>query len=205
MIPLRVGECRVDILPVVNGIESEADKVREAYGKYEAYGMAMGIEGIQAIKARIELEDEFEVSELDIAYANRMLELTGEEVRMPSPAMCMLVDLLTADGGNAIALDMNDAEFTEMYCETVPALDFVKEHHLAKKGMKKRFSSSTPEQFALEWDDFINSVKSNRLLSEKREKYIAEEISDVAKYRKSILVLIEVERAKGVASLLERT
>ena len=203
MISLQVGECRVDILPVVNGIESEADKVREAYGKYEAYGMAMGIEGIQAIKARVELEDEFEVSELDIAYANRMLELTGEEVRMPSPAMCALVDLLAADGGNAIALDMNDAEFTEMYCETVPALDFVKEHRLAKKGMRKRFTSSTPEQFALEWDGFVNGVKSNRLLSEKRERYIAGEIADVAKYRKSILVLIEVERAKGVASLLE--
>lgn len=203
MISLQVGECRVDILPVVNGIESEAKKVEEAYGKYEAYGMAMGIEGIQAIKARVELEDEFEVSELDIAYANRMLELTGEEVRMPSPAMCALVDLVSADGNNVIALDMNDAEFTEMYCETVPTLDFVKEHRLAKKGMKKRFSSTTPEQFALEWDEYINGVKSNRLLSEKREKYIAEEIMDVAKYRGSILVLIEVERAKGVASLLE--
>ncbi len=203
MIGLQVGDCRVDILPVVNGIESETDKVRDAYGKYEAYGMAMGIEGIQAIKARAQIEDEFEVSELDIAYANRMLELTGEEVRMPSPAMCELIDLVASDGGNVIALDMNDAEFTEIYCETVPALDFVKEHRLAKKGMRKRFSSSTPEQFALEWDGYINGVKSYRLLSEKRERYIAGEIADVAKYRKSILVLIEVERAKGVASLLE--
>ncbi len=203
MIGLQVGDCRVDILPVVNGIESEADKVKDAYGGYEAYGMAMGIEGIQAIKARAQIEDEFEVSELDIAYANRMLELTGEEVRMPSPAMCELIDLVASDGGNVIALDMNDAEFTEMYCETVPALDFVKEHRLAKKGMRKRFSSSTPEQFALEWDGYINGVKSYRLLSEKRERYIAGEIADVAKYRKSILVLIEVERAKGVASLLE--
>lgn len=203
MIGLQVGDCRVDILPVVNGIESEADKVKDAYGGYEAYGMAMGIEGIQAIKARAQIEDEFEVSELDIAYANRMLELTGEEVRMPSPAMCELIDLVASDGGNVIALDMNDAEFTEIYCETVPALDFVKEHRLAKKGMRKRFSSSTPEQFALEWDGYINGVKSYRLLSEKRERYIAGEIADVAKYRKSILVLIEVERAKGVASLLE--
>lgn len=203
MIGLQVGDCRVDILPVVNGIESEADKVKDAYGGYEAYGMAMGIEGIQAIKARAQIEDEFEVSELDIAYANRMLELTGEEVRMPSPAMCELIDLVASDGSNVIALDMNDAEFTELYCETVPALDFVKEHRLAKKGMRKRFSSNTPEQFALEWDGYINGVKSYRLLSEKRERYIAGEIADVAKYRKSILVLIEVERAKGVASLLE--
>ena len=202
MIRLHVGECAVDILPVVNGLESEIGKVRSAYGGYEAYGMALGIEGIQALKNRARIEDEFEVSELDIAYANRMLELTGEEVVMPSPAMCTLVDLVTEDGGNVIALDMNDREFTELYCDTVSAFDFVKEHGLAKKGMKKRFSSGTPEDFALEWDAFINNVKGYRKVSEKREAHIAEQIRDVAKYRKSLLVVIETERAEGVASLL---
>lgn len=202
MISLRVGECSVDILPVVNGLESEADRVRSAYGGYEAYGISLGIEGVQALKNRVRLEDEFEVSELDIAYANRMLDLTGEEVVMPSPGLCTLIDLVTENGGNVIALDMNDAEFTELYCDTVSAFDFVKEHGLAKKGMKHRFTSTTPEGFALEWDAFINRVKGYRAVSEKREAHIAEQIRDVAKYRKSLLVVMETERAEGVASLL---
>lgn len=202
MISLNVDGCAVDILPVVNGLESEIGKVRSAYGGYEAYGISLGIEGIQALKNRVQLEDEFEVSELDIAYANRMLELTGEEVVMPSPAMCMLIDLVTGDGGNVIALDMNDHEFTELYCDTVSAFDFVKEHGLAKKGMKKRFASSTPEGFAVEWDAFINGVKGYRRVSEKREAHIAEQIRDVAKYRRNLLAVIETERAEGVANLL---
>ncbi len=202
MISLRVGECEVDILPIVNGISSEVDKVKEAYGKYEAYGMAMGIEGILAIKARADIDEEYEVSELDLVYAHRMLELTGEEVQMPSPPMCELVDLVTADGSNVIALDMNDADFTEMYCDTVPAYEFVREHGLAKKGMKKRFSSTTPREFALEWDSHVNTVKSYRQVSLNRERFIADQIKDIAKYRKSLLVLIEVERAEGVADLL---
>lgn len=202
MISLKVDDCAVDILPVVNGLESEIDRVHSAYGDYEAYGISLGIEGIQALRNRIQIEDEFEVSELDIAYANRMLELTGEEVVMPSPAMCALVDLVTEDGGNVIALDMNDREFTELYCDTVSAFDFVKEHGLAKKGMKKRFSANTPEDFALEWDAFINNVKGYRKVSEKREAHIAEQIRDVARYRRSLLVVIEVERAEGVAKLL---
>lgn len=202
MISLKVGDCAVDILPVVNGLESEIDRVHSAYGDYEAYGISLGIEGIQALRNRIQIEEEFEVSELDIAYANRMLELIGEEVVMPSPAMCALVDLVTEDGGNVIALDMNDHEFTELYCDTVSAFDFVKEHGLAKKGMKKRFSANTPEDFALEWDAFINNVKGYRKVSEKREAHIAEQIRDVARYRKSLLVVIEVERAEGVAKLL---
>ena len=119
MISLSIGDCKVDILPVVNGLESEAEKVRSAYGGYEAYGIPLGIEGIQALKDRVRLEDEFEVSELDIAYANKMFDLTGEEVVMPSPAMCTLVDLVTEGDGNVIALDMNDAQFTDMYCDTV--------------------------------------------------------------------------------------
>lgn len=202
MISLNVDGCAVDILSVVNGLESEIDKVHSAYGNYEAYGISLGIEGIQALRNRVQLEDEFEVSELDIAYANRMLELTGEEVVMPSPAMCALVDLVTEDGGNVIALDMNDHEFTELYCDTVSAFDFVKEHGLAKKGMKKRFSANTPKDFALEWDGFINNVKGYRKVSEKREAHIAEQIRDVARYRKSLLVVIEIERAEGVADLL---
>ena len=179
MISLSIGDCKVDILPVVNGLESEAEKVRSAYGGYEAYGIPLGIEGIQALKDRVRLEDEFEVSELDIAYANKMFDLTGEEVVMPSPAMCTLVD-----------------------CDTVSAFDFVKEHGLAKKGMKRRFSSDTPEAFALEWDAFVNTVKGYHKVSEKREEFIAAQIRDVARYRKSLLVVMEIERAEGVARLL---
>lgn len=199
---IRVGECDVDILPVVNGLPSECDKVRSAYGGYEAYAVSLGIEGIQAIKARQALSGDAEVSELDIVYARRIMDLTGEEVQMPSPAMCTLVDLVTSDGGNVIALDMNDEEFTEMYCETVPAFDFVKEHRLAKKGLKRKFRSVTPEDFALEWDDYVNSVKSYRQVSLNREKHIAQEIADIAIYRRSLLAVIEVERARGVADIL---
>ncbi len=202
MISIRVGECDVDILPVVNGIESECDKVREAYGPYEAYGIAMSIEGIQAIKARLEIESDFEVSELDLVYTKRMMELTGENVLIPSPAMCALVDLVAEDGGNVIPLDMNEEQFTEMYCDTVPAWEFVKEHGLAKKGMKRNFAATTPEEFALEWDEYVNTVKSYKKVSQNRETYIAEQIRDTAKYRRSLLVLVEVERSKGISDLL---
>lgn len=202
MIVVPVGDCEVSILPVVNGPASEADKVREAYGGYEAYGVSMGIEGIQAIKHRARLDDDFEVSELDLAYAHRMEELTGIQVEMPSPAMCMLVDLCTEAGTNVIPLDMNDSEFTEMYCETVKTWDFVKEHRLAKKGMKKRFSSTTPEAFAIEWDAYVNGVKGYQEVSRKREEHISDQIREVAKYRRSLLVVVEVERANGIADRL---
>ncbi len=198
MIEVQVGDCRVCILPIVNGIVSEADRVREAFGGFEAYALSIGVEGIEAIRQKAHLEGEFEVSEIDLAYAHRMQELTGETVEIPSPAMCVLVELCAEQGITVIPLDMNDADFTELYCETVKAWDFVKEHRLAKKGMKRRFASTTPEEFARDWDDYINGVKGYRLVSEKREAYIADQIRDVARYRNSLLAVIEVERVEGV-------
>ncbi len=198
MIEIPMGNCKVCILQIVNGIVSEADRVIEAFGGFEAYGLSIGFEDIEAIKKKVYLEGEFEVSEIDLAYAHKMQELTGETVEIPSPAMCVLVDLCTKQGVPVIPLDMNDTDFTELYCETVKAWDFIKEHRLAKKGMKRRFTSATPEQFAKDWDNYINGVKGYRQVSEKREAYIADQIKDAARYRKSLLAVIEVERVDGV-------
>ena len=200
MISMTVGGCAVDILPYVSGLRSEAEKVREAFGKYEAYGVSMSIEGIQAVEKREEIEDDPAVGDLDLVYADKMAAFG--EVEMPSPAVCELVDLCRQNGAGVIPLDMDEEEFTELYCGKVKAYEFVREHRLAKKGMKKKFDASSPEEFAFQWDRFINEIRGYREVSEEREKHIAAEIADVAKYRKSLLVLLEVERCGGVAALL---
>jgi hypothetical protein len=201
MISVDVGECKVDILPIVNGLVSEADRVREEFSEHEAYGAALGIEGIQCLKNRFNIEDVFDVSELDMVYAKHM-ERFGE-VEIPSPAMYTFIDLVTEQGKLCIPLDMNDTDFTELYVSNVGVTQFVKEHHVAKKGMKRIFDGSTPERLAKQWDVFVNEqLKSYGKISRIREEHIADEIRDIAKYRKSLLVIIEVERVDGVVSLL---
>lgn len=200
MIGLDVDGCQVDIIPVVNGLMSEAERVREAMGDYEAYAVSLGIEGVQTIKNRANIDDEFEVSELDLVYAEH---LSGfGQVEFPSPAMCAFIDVVKAKGMNVIALDMNDHDFTELYCNTVGTFEFVKEHRLAKKGLKRRFDMSSPERFAIEWDDYVNTVKGYRELSIKRERYMADQIRDIARFKKSLLVAVEIERSDGLVSNL---
>ena len=41
MISLVIGKCKVDILPIVKGLVSEAEKIRSAYGNYEAYAASL--------------------------------------------------------------------------------------------------------------------------------------------------------------------
>jgi hypothetical protein len=202
MISLDVDGCKVDIMPVVNGLVSEADRVREEFTVHEAYAAALSIEGIQCLRNRRNIDEMFDVSELDMIYAAHM-ERFGE-VEIPSPAMYTFIDLVTEQGQFCLPLDMNDSDFTELYCQTVGALEFVREHSIAKKGMKKLFFGSTPEKLAKQWDDFVNeSMKSYGILSKKREEHIAGEIRDIARFKKELLAIIEVERVDGVVAILE--
>lgn len=202
MISLDIGNCKVDLMPVVNGLVSEADRVRQEFSEHEAYAASLSIEGIQCLKNRRNIEDEFDVSELDMVYA-RHLERFGE-VEIPSPAMYTFIDLVTETGKLCIPLDMNDAEFTELYCKHVGVTEFIKEHNVAKKGMKRIFDGSTPEKMALQWDNFVNSsIKSYGKIATIREEHISNEIKDIARFKGSLLAVIEVERVAGIVSKLE--
>lgn len=84
MMRFKIGECDIDILPVVNGLVSEAEKVRSAFGNHEAYAASLGWEGLEALRKRDEIGvDSVEVSELDIVYSNKM-SVFGE-IQTPSP------------------------------------------------------------------------------------------------------------------------
>lgn len=196
MITIRINGCRVDLLPIVKGLVSETDKIKEAYGNYESYSVALGIEDIVAIEHRDEIKDVQELSEIDMVYAHHLSDFG--QVEMPTPAYCELIDLCKKDSLNTIPLDMNNIDFTEMYIKTVKTTEFVKEHRMAKKGMKKQFDMSSPEAFAISWDVYLNKVKGYEKVSQKRERFIAEQIADVAKYRSSLLAVVEIERINNI-------
>ena len=203
MISFNIGECAIDVLPVVNGLVSEADKVKNAFGKYDGYAASLGVEALEALKKREEIGiDNIEVSELDIVYSKKMAVFG--EIQTPSPAFCELVDLCAASGKQVIPLDMNDEEFDDAFIECVNAIEFTSVHHLAKKGFKTKMDESSPEALALDWDRFISRKKGFAALDKRREEHIAKELIDCAKYRKSILAVIEVERTKGIAEHIQR-
>lgn len=203
MIHLRIGDCRIDVLPVVNGLVSEAEKVRKAYGGYEAYAASMGIESLEALKKREEIGiDTVDVSELDLVYSEKM-SVFGE-IQVPSPAFCELVDLCCADNRQVIPLDMNDTEFDDAFVECVSAIEFTTVHRLAKKGYNMKMDDSSPEALAIAWDRYVSRKRGFGKLDRKREEHIAEELIDISVYRKSLLAVIEVERVDGVLDLVGR-
>ena len=73
---------------------------------------------------------------------------------------------------------------------------------IVKKAMKKEFTDSSPEDFIMEWDALINEVKGYRKMNAVKERFIADQIRDIARYRRNALVLVDYERCDNVLSLL---
>lgn len=202
MISMKIGECNIDIIPTVKGLAQEKDKVSEALSSktYDCAAIALGIEEVEALRRRSEIQGEFQPSDLDMVYSYLVKEFGP--IDLPDPAFTFLVDECTSKNIPIVPLDMTEEDFSKVYCDTVTTLEFLKEKKIMKKAMKKKFDKSSPEAFVKEWDDLINEIKGYRTMSVYRETYMAEQLRDLSNYRKNVIAVIESERVDGVISRL---
>ena len=192
-----IGGCSVTILPVIKGLVSEYERVSEAItDEYDCIAVALGLEEIEVIRNSDGEEWEYDPSNLDSVYAHHLKQFG--EVQVPVPAFKAVIDKCASMGIQPMPLDMNDEEFTNMYCDCVGTMDLLKENRVLKKSMKMKFDTSSPEAFVKQWDDLVNTIKGQYAVSLRREEYIANQLTDLAKYRKNVLAVIEYERTDGV-------
>ena len=202
MFSVSIGGCDVDIVPIVKGLISEKDKIVSALSSkdYECTAVALGIEDIEALRRRDEIEGEPEPSDLDSVYSYILKDIGP--INLPDPSFTYLVDECTRRDIPIIPLDMTDEEYSKVYCETVSTLEFLKEKRIIKKAMRTEFDTSTPERFAEQWDALLNEIKGYRCMSVYRENYMAEQLKDISRYRKNVLAVIEHERCAGILERL---
>jgi len=203
VISLEKNGCRLDIIPIIKGLVSEKEKVVEALSKneYETAGVSWGIEEIEAVRKRAEITGDNETNDIDVVYLYKLKSFG--DVDMPDPAFTYVVDEFSKKGISVIPLDMSDDEFAEAYCREVSTWDFLKENKIVAKAMKREFTTSSPEDFIMEWDSLINEIKGYRKMNALKEEFIAQQILDITKYRKNALILVDYERSERIISLLE--
>ncbi len=200
MISLSLGKSEVDIFPIVKGLSSYGERIQEIYGDYDEYAVSLSPEEIEGVRYRESIIDDYEPGELDVVFAHR-LSYFGE-VTVPAPAWCAIVDLCDQNSKKLIPLDMPDQQYTEIYCQVVSSFEWVSEHRLAKKGMKRKFDMSSPEKFTKEWDALMNRKKGFREMSNIRERYISLRLSELSKKEKKILAVIDCERVDNILKLV---
>lgn len=199
----RIDDCEFDLIPFIKGLKSEKTQAIDALNQndYDATGLALGFEDIEAIKLRSTIPGDFQPSELDEVYSYYLMKFG--EIDMPDPTSTTIIDICVERNIPVNPLDMNDEMYTKLYCETVSTLEFLREKKVIKKALKGKFDMSYPETFVQGWDALVNEVKGYRKMSYYREAYMADQIRELAKYRKKVLIAIEYERVKGVLQLLE--
>ena len=204
MINLDIDGCSVDILPIIRGLVSEAEKVISALNdkKYDCAAVSLGADQVEQILKRAEAEEEYpDVADLDAVYADFLMNFGT--IDLPIPAYVTLVDLCDQKGIELIPLDMGEELYAELYCKKVSTMQLFKEDKVARKALKHSFDLSSAEDFVLEWDNYVNrKLKGLFLLNMEREAFIADTLVNSIGGHTNMLAVIELERLPGIMDLI---
>lgn len=193
MIDVESPYGKLHILPIVKGLKSEAEKVESTLKGYTGtVAISMGAEEVNAVRHAEDQEWDYDPSDLEAVYAYHLKNYG--EVTVPVPAYLAAVRIRD----DIVPLDMDDAEYTEVYCDCVGVGDLLKEKKVAKKGMKHTFQSADADSFAKEWDEFVCTVNGFKAVALRREEYMAKNIDSLLKARGELLVIAETERVDGI-------
>ena len=189
------------LLPAIRGLVSEAENVRRVIEEFgpDAIAITVGREDLAALQA-------YDGSDFPPANWEEELYVAGleawGEVRKPPPCFVEAVRLAQASNLPLRALDFNDEDYTEKYVNLVTAWDLLGHTRLEKKARTHAFASTTPEEFVLEFDRFVNDPEGYVALETARERHMVARLTKLARKHRALLAIVEYERAPGVRSLL---
>ncbi len=192
----------VHLLPVVKGLRSEADKVKEAFDTVRPDKVAVSLSK-EEVEGLRNMPDDFEpeLSRYDEIYA-KGLERFGE-VAAPPPCYVAAVELADHLKIPLFAVDLDEDSFSELYCAAVtgPALF----RHSTRTWIlkRRRFEADTAEDYVRRWDHAVNNMEGMRLIEQKRAEAISNGIAHLASAGCALLAVIELERAGEVEAMLK--
>ena len=199
---LRISGCTVRILPVIKGLLSETKKVEKAFDELRPDKVAISLSK-EEIEGLRNLPDDYEpeLSRYEEIYASGLSRFG--EVAAPPP--CYLAALKLADRVEApiVPVDLDEQSYTELYCAAVPGTTIFRHSTRTWLLKRKAFSTVSAEDFVRAWDRAVNKLQGFELIERKRAEAMAKGIKAACDGSKTLLAVIELERADDVLSLLK--
>jgi hypothetical protein len=201
---VRINGAEVRVIGVLKGLVKDEEKVAKAFAEFnpDVIGISTSKEELAALRVK-ETHSDYELSTLEEIYKIYM-EHFGE-VRLPTPAYLKAIELADATSIPLIPLDLNDEEFTDLYCKRIRGLDMVRESFYTRSIKRRKYRIGSAEEFALDWDRKVNRAKGFRQLERDREEHMALTLRNMASKYHRVLALIECERSAGVERSLQPT
>jgi hypothetical protein len=199
---LSVNGATVHLLPVIKGLKSEADAVRRAFERVGPDKVAVSLSKEEVDGLR-NIPDDFEpeLSRYDEIYAAG-LERYGE-VAAPPPCYVATVELADHLGIPLVPVDLDEDSFSELYCAAVTGPALFRHSTRTWVLKRRRFDAETAEEYVLKWDRAVNNMEGMRLIERKRARAMAEGIARETVPGGELLAVIELERARDVAGILD--
>ena len=199
---IQIGDCEVQILGVVKGLESEVGNVRHAFDTVEPDKMAVSLskeelEGLRNIPEDFEPEP----TRYEEIYSKRLSKFG--EVVMPPPCYVATVELADHFRVPLVPVDMDEDSFSELYCKVVPASALMRHSTRLWLLNNYRFTARTPQEFAVQWDKRVNNMRAFRTIEEKRTETMADGITRACNGSRRLLAIIEYERSQEVGEILK--
>lgn len=191
----------VYVLAVVKGLTSEAKRVKDAFERLSPDKVAVSLSK-EEVEGLRNLPDDFEpeLSRYDEIYA-KGLERYGE-VAAPPPCYVAAVELADHMGIPLFPVDLDEDSFSELYCAAVTGPALFRHSTRTWVLKRRRFEAPTAEEYVLRWDRAVNNMEGMRLIEQKRAETIAKGISDLSSAGRTLLAVVELERAGEVESIL---
>ncbi len=195
---------KVYLVEVVKGLLSESNKVSSLLKKvdFQVGALPISKEELIALKdIEGELpEDEMSMSTPEIAYSQN-LEKFGK-VMMPPPSYSVLIEYCRKNDIKVVGIDMDEEHFTAAYCRHVSGLELIRQSMWEKKLLRRKFESSSPKDFALEWDKLVNRFSGFQKLEYHREKVMSKNIKRLTRAY-DVFFIVEYERLEGILSVMD--
>ncbi|NLI74534.1 MAG: hypothetical protein GX369_07180 [Euryarchaeota archaeon] len=204
MIKVKANGSDIAILPAIKGLVSEGDIIAKAICDImpDAVGISVSREELEALNDK-SVYDNYEMSVLEEVYANNLS--TFGEIELPAPCYVSAIDTCKVQGISVIPLDINDIDYTEIYCQRIKAGDMMRDAFFTRRANRKKFDLSSPMAFALDWDRTVNKSRGFRRLQQDREEHMAASLHNMSRLHQRILAIVEIERARGVKDALSRS
>jgi len=208
---LTVGDCKLTIMSSVKGLVSERELVRAASRTVKPRCLAVGIspgeiDGLRNLAESGDDPPEFFLSQHEILYATGLSFLADkldDKVKVPPPSFDEAVKLGVEKGIELEGLDLQEVEYTEAYIKHITRWQWLRQGMRLKKLKKKPWASTTPDDFAFEYDDALGALPGYAALERTREQAMADRLIELADDHTRILAVIELPRVDGVIQRLK--
>jgi len=199
---IRTGRCSIHILPVIKGLVSETKSVQDAFDNVHPDTVAISLSK-EELEGLRNMPDDFEpeLSRYEEMYAKGLGRFG--EVAAPPPCYVATIELADHIGVPLVPVDLDEEAFTELYCAAVPGSTLFRHSTRTWLLKRKNIKADTPEEFVKAWDRTVNRLQGFEAIEEKRAESIANGILKASANSKSLLAVVEMERADDVGRLVD--